>query len=92
MRANVRYAPFTGLWNLAGYPAIAIPAGVDNAGLPLSVQLVAPDGGETTLLSLARQIEEQRPWPRVAPTVTPEQRLVTADAMHAGAGAAPLTP
>ena len=82
MRANVRYAPFTGPWNLAGYPAIAIPAGVDNAGLPLSVQLVAPDGGQTTLLSLARQIEEQRPWPRVAPTVTPEHRLVTAAAMQ----------
>jgi amidase len=66
--ANVRFAPFAGAWNFAGYPAMAIPAGVHADGTPLSVQLVAASGGETIILSLAKQIERLRPWPRHAPT------------------------
>jgi amidase len=65
--ANVRYAPFAAPWNLAGWPAMAVPAGLDPDGMPLSVQLVAPPGGEARLLAVARQIEVLRPWPRTAP-------------------------
>jgi amidase len=35
--------------------------------MPLSVQLVAPEGGEGLLLSVARQLESLRPWARHAP-------------------------
>lgn len=35
--------------------------------LPLSVQLVAPPGGELRLLALAAELERRRPWPRTAP-------------------------
>jgi amidase len=65
--ASARYAPFAGPWNLAGWPAIAVPAGLDPRGLPLSAQLVARPGGEALLLSVAAQLEQLRPWPRVAP-------------------------
>ena len=61
------YVPFTGVWNLAGYPAAAVPAGFHANGMPLSVQLVAPDGAEALLLAVARQLEQLRPWPRHAP-------------------------
>jgi amidase len=64
--ANARYAPFAAPWNLAGFPATAVPAGLDPRGLPLGVQLVAPSGTEARLLSLAAQLEELRPWPRTA--------------------------
>ncbi|HSR26335.1 MAG TPA: amidase family protein, partial [Candidatus Eisenbacteria bacterium] len=68
MVANSRYAPFQAAWNLAGYPAMTVPAGIHpTAGMPLAVQLVAPDGGEGLLLSLAAQVEELLPWPRTAP-------------------------
>jgi amidase len=67
MWASQRFAPFPGPWNLAGWPAMAVPAGVSSAGLPLSVQLVARPGGEATLLALAAQLEQSRPWPRLAP-------------------------
>jgi amidase len=63
---NARYAPFAAPWNLAGWPAIAVPAGLDPHGLPLAVQLVAPPGNESRLLSVAAQLEELRPWPRAA--------------------------
>jgi amidase len=64
--ANARYAPFAAPWNLAGWPAMSVPAGLDPAGLPVGVQLVAPPGGEARLLSVAAQLQQLRPWPRVA--------------------------
>ncbi len=67
MLANVRYAPFAAPWNLAGWPAMAVPAGLHANGTPLSVQLVARPGGEAMLLAVARQLEALRPWPRTAP-------------------------
>jgi amidase len=45
---------------------MSVPAGLDPRGLPLAVQLVAPPGGEGQLLALAAQLEQLRPWPRVA--------------------------
>ncbi|MDF5751899.1 amidase [Spongiactinospora sp. TRM90649] len=62
-----RYAPVTGPWNLAGWPAMSVPLGTRGDGLPIGVQLVAPPGGEAHLLGLAAQIEQARPWPRHAP-------------------------
>ena len=64
--ANARYAPFAAPWNLAGWPAMAVPAGVGSDGMPRSVQLVTRPGGEEALLSLAAQLETLRPWPRTA--------------------------
>jgi aspartyl-tRNA(Asn)/glutamyl-tRNA(Gln) amidotransferase subunit A len=47
----------TQLFNLTGHPAIALPAGVNGAGLPVSMQLV---GGETErLLAIAAVVESQ---------------------------------
>ncbi|MEO9138650.1 MAG: amidase family protein [Jatrophihabitans sp.] len=65
--ANARYAPFAAPWNLAGWPALAVPAGVDPGGMPLAVQLVARPGGEDMLLAVAAQLEVLRPWARLAP-------------------------
>jgi len=65
--SNVRYAPFAAPWNLAGWPAMAVPAGVHSDGLPLSVQLVGRPGSEPVLLGLAAQLERLLPWPRTAP-------------------------
>jgi amidase len=66
--ANTHFAPFAAHWNLAGWPAMAVPAGLHPNGTPLSVQLVAKPGGETMLLALAAQLEQLRPWPRTALT------------------------
>lgn len=64
--ANARYAPFAAPWNLAGWPAMVVPAGLDARGLPVAVQLVALPGNEARLLSVAAQLERMRPWPRTA--------------------------
>jgi amidase len=66
----LRFAPMTGVWNLAGYPAASVPVPAD--GLPGAVQLVTTPGREDLLLSLAAQLEKARPWPRLAPGYAPE--------------------
>ena len=48
---------FTPLANLVDLPAIAVPAGVDDRGRPLSVMFVAAAGNETTLLRIALAAE-----------------------------------
>jgi amidase len=53
---------YTALWNVTGNPAASVPAGIADDGLPLACQLVGRHGDETTLLSLAAQIEAARPW------------------------------
>jgi len=64
---NAWYAPFAAPWNLAGWPAMSVPAGLGPTGTPLAVQLVGRPGSEGTLLALAGQLEALRPWTRVAP-------------------------
>lgn len=48
--------------NATGQPAIAIPVGFDTNGLPISVQLVGKPAAESTLISLAAQLEAANPW------------------------------
>jgi aspartyl-tRNA(Asn)/glutamyl-tRNA(Gln) amidotransferase subunit A len=43
--------------NLAGVPAISIPSGLDDAGLPIGLQLTAPALDEPTLLRVAHALE-----------------------------------
>jgi amidase len=64
------YVPFTSPWNVTGQPAAAVPAGLAQAGLPLSVQLIGRPGDEATLLSLSAQLEAERPWAHRHPPVS----------------------
>lgn len=56
-RAPSSQADFTALASIAGLPALAIPAGRDAGGLPVSVQIVGPAGSESRLIALARKLE-----------------------------------
>jgi amidase len=57
-----RFTPFTAVFNLTGQPAVAVPAGSDGAGVPLSIQLVGRPGAEGVLYELAGQLEQAAPW------------------------------
>lgn len=43
--------------SLAGLPALSVPAGSTQAGLPVGIQLIGPRKSDATLLALARQGE-----------------------------------
>ena len=64
------WVPFTVLWNSTGQPAVSVPAGLSPAGLPLAVQLVGRPNQEEPLLSLAAQLEHERPWTDRRPPVS----------------------
>ena len=71
--ANAAWAPWTSAWNLAGLPALVLPAGPGRAGLPTSVQFVGPVGAEARLLLLAGELERRLPWRRHAPVFDPAE-------------------
>ncbi len=50
---------FTVTANMAGLPAISIPAGLDEEGLPLGLQLIGPALSEQKLFNAALAMEEQ---------------------------------
>lgn len=52
-------ADFTCLANIAGLPALSMPAGWTADGLPTGVQLVGNAGAESGLFALARQIDDR---------------------------------
>jgi Asp-tRNA(Asn)/Glu-tRNA(Gln) amidotransferase A subunit family amidase len=53
-------ADFTALANIAGLPALSLPAGLDMDGLPVAVQLVGRPGSEAALIALAGQLTTRR--------------------------------
>jgi amidase len=59
------FIPFTPTQNVSGGPAISLPLGRSEDGMPLGVQLASPLGDERTLLELALEIEAAAPWPRI---------------------------
>jgi amidase len=59
---------YTAPWNVAGFPAVSVPAGCNRAGLPLAVQLIGPPNTEARLLGLAAALERSRTQPVDAPT------------------------
>jgi amidase len=56
-----RFTPYTALFNITGQPAISLPAGFGDDGLPTNAHIVAKPLGEDTLLQLAAQLETARP-------------------------------
>ncbi len=56
------WVPYNGMWNVTGQPAASVPAGFGADGLPRAVQIVGRANDEATLLSLAAQLEAERPW------------------------------
>ncbi|MGR8919101.1 MAG: amidase [Gammaproteobacteria bacterium] len=53
---------FTAVFNATGAPAISLPLGKSDEGLPIGVQFVGRDGDEATLIRLAGQLEEAAGW------------------------------
>lgn len=67
VQKSVDVLTFTAPFNTSGQPAISVPAGLTEAGLPIGIQLAAAYGREDLLLSVAAQLEQARPWESVAP-------------------------
>ncbi len=58
---------FTASANLTGLPAVSVPCGRDDAGLPVGLQLIGRAFDEETLIGIGAAYEEQAPWWREPP-------------------------
>ena len=64
-------APYLNVFNLTGHPAISVPAGFTQAGVPVGLQLVGRLYADADLLRLARVIEDAQPWAERLPPNAP---------------------
>src|SRR5947199_6009787 len=64
-----RYMPATSMFNMSGQPAMSMPLAWNRAGLPLGMMFSARLGDEATLLRLASQLEQERPWKGKLPPI-----------------------
>ena len=61
---------FTASANLTGLPAISVPCGKDDAGLPVGLQLIGRAFDEEALIGIGAAYEEQAPWWREPPAAS----------------------
>ena len=65
----VPFAAFTAAFNTTGQPAVSLPLGQSEDGLPIGVQLVAAYGREDVLVRVAAQLEAAAPSADRRPSV-----------------------
>ncbi|MBV9323808.1 MAG: amidase [Chloroflexi bacterium] len=53
---------FTGVWNLVGLPALAVPCGFSSSGLPLSMQIVGKPFDEASVLRVGDAYQQGVDW------------------------------
>ena len=62
-----RWMETVGPWSLTGMPALGMPAGFDDRGLPAGVQLIGRPGADARVLRLAKAYEGRTNWVRDHP-------------------------
>lgn len=57
--------------NVTGHPAVSLPAGRHDSGVPFGLQITGPRFREDLLLDVAARWEDAEPWPLSAPGYEP---------------------
>jgi len=55
--------------NVWGLPAISVPCGLTQCGLPIGLQIIGPHGGESEVLQLAHAYEQATAWHQHLPNL-----------------------
>src|SRR5207253_647169 len=70
-KVMVAACPYAWPWNVLGWPAVNVPAGLTGDGLPLGCQLIGPANSEPLLIALAAQLEAHERWHERKPPYRP---------------------
>ena len=61
-----------GYFNAYGLPAISVPCGFSQSGLPIGLMIAGPHFAESKVLALAHAYEQATDWHKRRPPLTPE--------------------
>ncbi|MER9222964.1 amidase [Mesorhizobium sp. M0644] len=62
VQTDTAICQYTGVFNVTGQPSVSLPLAQSASGLPIGLQIVGRFGDEATLVRVARDLEEARPW------------------------------
>ena len=65
----------TGQFDVYGIPAISVPCGFTNAGLPVGLMIAGPRFSESRVLALANAYERATEWHKRRPPLTPNMTV-----------------
>lgn len=69
LRELLQWLVFTFPFNATGQPAFSLPNGFSKDGLPIGLQIVGRQNDEASIIALAAQFEEARPWKGLHPAL-----------------------
>jgi aspartyl-tRNA(Asn)/glutamyl-tRNA(Gln) amidotransferase subunit A len=65
---------FTSIWNSLGMPALCVPMGFTNDGLPLSLQIVGKPFDEASVLRVGHAYQQLTDWHLRVPPIAARTR------------------
>ena len=69
-QGDLQWTQFTYPFNLTGQPAVSVPCGWTDTGLPVGMQMIGRRFADATVLRAARAFEAVRPWHDRRPACT----------------------